>query len=224
MQFIYQIFGKLLYFIYSIVQNYGVSIIIFSIIAKLILLPFTIKQTKSMKEMSMINPELQKLQQKYKNNKQKLNEETMKLYQEHGVNPLGGCLPLLLQFPVIIGLFTVLREPHLWVFTEPGQFEMVNKAFLWLKDLGNPDPLYILPILAALTTYLSTKMTSSVQGAGNSQGQAMNKSMQMVMPVMIGWFALKFPAGLALYWVLQNILTFVQQYIMMRDTNKGAAK
>lgn len=218
MKILYELFGSLLHFIYTIVGNYGVSIIIFSIIAKLILLPITLKQTKSMQSMNKLQPEIQKLQKKYGNNKEKLNEETMKLYKEHNANPLGGCLPLLIQFPIIIGLFTVLREPEAYVFVD-GAFAAVDKVFLWLPDLSKYDPLRILPILAAVTTYLSMANSPSAQSSGNDQAKAMTNSMKFVSPLMIGFFAWTFPSGLALYWVMQSLLTYIQQAVTLKLTS-----
>lgn len=217
MSILYNIFGTMLLTIYNFVGNYGIAIIIFTIIAKLILLPITIKQTKSMQETSRIQPELQKLQKQYGKNREKLNEETMKLYQEHGVNPMGSCLPLIVQFPIIIGLFTVLREPTEWVFRTPEAYSAVNQSFLWF-DLSNPDPFFILPILAAATTYLYMTNTPT-QNIGNDQAQSMNKTMKIMSPLMIGGFATQFPAGLAMYWIVQNIITYIQQFVMLRSTN-----
>jgi len=203
-------FGLFLKYIYGFVNNYGWSIVIFTIIVKMILLPLTLKQSKSMKKMQDLNPKLKELQKKYAKDKQKLNEKTMELYQKEKVNPAGGCLPLLIQFPVLIALFQVLRMPEKYVFT-PEVYATVEKSFLWLKDLSNPDSLYILPILAAVTTYYQSKMMNT----GNVQNAQQN-TMTIVMPLMIGWFSLKFPSGLALYWVLSNLFQIAQQYYIMR--------
>ncbi len=212
MTILYELFGKMLYYIYSLVGNYGIAIILFSIIAKLILLPINIKQTKSMQATTKIQPEVQKIQKKYKENPEKLNEETMKLYKEHNINPMGGCLPLLIQFPIIIGLYRVLQQPQIYVFGSQGAYDAIDKAFLWLPSLGQPDPLHILPILAAVTTYLY--MSTSQTSGGNEQAQQMSQSMKFMSPLLIGFMAWTFPSGLALYWVIQNIFTFVQQILM----------
>lgn len=208
--------GKLLYYIYGIVKSYGLSIVVFTILVKLILLPLTIKQTKSMKQMQELNPKMKALQKKYGNDKQKLNEKTMELYKEYNVNPLsGGCLPLLLQLPILFALFKVLRMPELYVFT-PETYETVNKSFLWIKDLsaistfkesmGNPV-MWILPLLAAGTTYYQTKMVTPKGAEASSQS-----TMNVMMPLMIGYFSFSFPAGVSLYWVLSNMFQIVQQY------------
>lgn len=228
MDFLYQIFGWILFQIFEIVHNYGWAIIIFTIIAKVCLLPLNIKQTKSMKDMQRLQPELQKLQKKFKNNKEKLNEETLKLYQTFKINPAAGCLPLLIQFPILIGLYQTLLNPEKWVFNgTQGSFDM---SFLWLQDnlsflwvngsysLSTTDPLYILPVLAAVFTFATQKFTMSISpnADANDPNAKTQKVMLYFMPIMIGYMAINMPAGVALYWVVQNIFTFVQQFIMMR--------
>ncbi len=213
MSFIYQTMGKLLYGVYLVIQNYGLAIVLFTIIIKIVLLPLTLKQTNSMKKMNELQPQLQELQKKYKNNKEKLNEKMMQLYRENNYNPAGGCLPLLLQFPVLIGLFRVLQSPELYVFPKE-VYESVVQNFLWLPNLGEPDPIYILPVLAALTTYLSTKMVSNNATGDAAQTQ---KTMGIIMPLMIGWISIKFPSGLALYWVVSNLFQMGQQYMALRN-------
>jgi len=203
--------GKLLFYIYDIVNSYGLSIVVFTILVKLILLPLTIKQTKSMKQMQELNPKIKALQKKYGHDKQKLNEKTMELYRQHNVNPFAsGCLPLLLQLPVLFALFQVLRLPEVYVFT-PETYETVGKSFLWIKDLSASssfsDPIsYILPILAAVTTYYQSKMVTPKNAEGSQS------TMNVVMPLMIGYFSFSFPAGVTLYWVLSNLFQIVQQF------------
>ncbi|HZX46596.1 MAG TPA: YidC/Oxa1 family membrane protein insertase [Clostridia bacterium] len=203
--------GKLLFYIYDIVNSYGLSIVVFTILVKLILLPLTIKQTRSMKQMQELNPKIKALQKKYGHDKQKLNEKTVELYRQHNVNPFAsGCLPILIQLPVLFALFQVLRLPEVYVFT-PETYETVGKSFLWIKDLSASssfsDPIsYILPILAAVTTYYQSKMATP-KGAEGTQS-----TMNVVMPLMIGYFSFSFPAGVTLYWVLSNLFQIVQQY------------
>ncbi len=221
MEFLYQIFGWMLYQIYGIIHNYGLSIIIFTIFMKVLLLPLNIKQTKSMKDMQRLQPELQKLNKKYKNNKEKLNEETLKLYKTFKVNPAGGCLPILLQFPILIGLYQTLLHPDKWVFPEEVYKALLLNdgfSFLWINNLSVPDPIYVLPILAALFTFITQKFTMAAQPATNPDdpNAKTQKIMLYAMPIMIGYISISMPAGVALYWVVQNIFTFVQQFIMMR--------
>ncbi|HOO11413.1 MAG TPA: YidC/Oxa1 family membrane protein insertase [Bacillota bacterium] len=203
--------GKLLFYIYDIVNSYGLSIVVFTILVKLILLPLTIKQTKSMKQMQDLNPKIKALQKKYGHDKQKLNEKTIELYRQHNVNPFAsGCLPILIQLPVLFALFQVLRLPEVYVFT-PETYEKVGKSFLWIKDLSASssfsDPIsYILPILAAVTTYYQSKMVTPKNAEGSQS------TMNVVMPLMIGYFSFSFPAGVTLYWVLSNLFQIVQQF------------
>jgi YidC/Oxa1 family membrane protein insertase len=203
--------GKLLFYIYDIVNSYGLSIVVFTILVKLILLPLTIKQTKSMKQMQDLNPKIKALQKKYGHDKQKLNEKTIELYRQHNVNPFAsGCLPILIQLPVLFALFQVLRLPEVYVFT-PETYEKVGKSFLWIKDLSASssfsDPIsYILPILAAATTYYQSKMVTPKNAEGSQS------TMNVVMPLMIGYFSFSFPAGVTLYWVLSNLFQIVQQF------------
>ncbi len=197
--------GALLKFIFDIVGNYGISIIIFAIVVKLVLVPLTIKQTRSMKQMQEMQPKIKEIQSKYKNDKEKINIKTMELYKEHKANPLGGCLPMLVQLPVIFGMFTALRNPGLYVFGSEEIYRSIDTSFLWLSNLSDPD-LWILPIAAGITTYLSTLTMS----AGKSDNPT-QKMMLYMMPAMIIWWGRGFPAGLTLYWVISNLFQAVQQ-------------
>lgn len=217
MSILYQFFGWILSVIYRVIGNYGISIIIFTILAKLATLPLSFKQTKSMKEMQALQPELQKLQKKYKNNPERLNEETMKLYKLYNVSPMAGCLPLLIQFPIIMGLFGALRDPNQWFFPLVGGAEAVNTSFLWLPNLLEKDPYYILPILCVVLTFLTQKFTMTAQKGTMDEAAAKSQKMMLyLMPLMIGYAAINFPSGVALYWVVQSIFSFVQQFISLR--------
>lgn len=184
------------------VGNFGVSIIIVTILIKIALLPLTLKQDKSMKEMKKIQPELEKLKEKYANDKQMLNIKTMELYKEHKVNPLGGCLPLLLQLPILFALFGVLRNGII----------PKDSSFLWLK-LSVPDPFYVLPVLNGAVSFFQQKL----MGSADSNPQM--KNMMYIFPIMMIMFSLKMPSGLQLYWLTSSILAVVQQYFIMK---KGA--
>ncbi|KJS86950.1 MAG: membrane protein, partial [Peptococcaceae bacterium BICA1-8] len=170
---------------------------------KLALYPLSVKQMQSMKGMQLVQPKVQEIQKKYKNDKEKMNKAIMELYKEYNVNPASGCLPLLVQMPILIGLFTALRDYS---------FEPVAHAkFFWIGNLSNPDPLYILPILVAAATFVQSKITTPAStGASNST------SMMMLyfMPLFIGYISMKFAAGLALYWVIFNALGALQQYLI----------
>ena len=184
------------------VGNFGVSIIIVTILIKIMLLPLTLKQDKSMKEMKKIQPELEKLKEKYANDKQMLNIKTMELYKEHKVNPLGGCLPLLLQLPILFALFGVLRNGII----------PKDSSFLWLK-LSVPDPFYVLPVLNGAVSFFQQKL----MGSADSNPQM--KNMMYIFPIMMIMFSVKMPSGLQLYWLTSSILAVVQQYFIMK---KGA--
>jgi len=214
MSVLYNAFGFVLFQIYQLVNNYGIAIILFTLLVKFCILPLNIRQTKSMKEMQALQPELQKLQKKYKNNSAKLNQETTKLYKLYKINPLAGCLPLLLQLPIIYSLFGALRNPQLYVFIN-GDTTAVSQPFLWIPTLGEADPYYILPIFCVVFTFITQKMMTGAQG-GDPQQQKTQKMMLYIMPLFIGWAAMRMPAGVALYWVVQNIFTLVQQYFMLR--------
>ncbi len=202
--------GMLLKLIYDLINNYGLSIILFTIVVKLCLVPLTLKQMKSMKDLQVIQPKLKVLQEKYKDDKEKLNIKTMELYKEHSVSPFGGCLPLLIQLPILFGLFAVLRNPGLYVFGSEEIYASINTSFLWLANLTDPDPL-ILPLLAAATTFL----TSATQATAN-KGDQSQKIMMYFFPVMIFWWGKGFPAGLTLYWVVSNAFQVVQQMLISR--------
>lgn len=215
MNILYQAFGFVLYQIYNLVKDYGFAVILFTIIVKTIILPLNIKQTNSMREMQAVQPELNNLQKKYKNNPEKLNAETMKLYKLYNVNPMAGCLPLLIQLPIIWGLFGALRSPAKYVFTN-GNLSALRAGFYWIPDLGKSDPYFVLPILCVVLTFITQWYMMRFQNDGNKAAQSSQKVMLYVMPLMIGWFAVRMPAGVALYWVVQNAYTFVQQFLVMR--------
>lgn len=230
------IFGKLLGLIYTIVSDYGLSIMIFTLLVKLLLMPLSIAQINSTKNMSKIQPEVKKLQEKYKNDKETLNIKTMELYKEYKINPLAGCLPLLIQLPIIFGLFAALRDPAQYVFggDAAAASQALNKGFLWISDLGSPDflgPMLginegimaglpgILPILAAITTWL--QMHAS--GSGTQDNPTM-KSMVYTMPLMILFMGRTLASGLMLYWIVGNIFQIGQQYVQTHLSLKGETK
>lgn len=194
----------LLTFFYGItaslgMANYGVAIILITLSIKLVLYPLTVKQVKGMKAMQDLQPKMKELQEKYKGNSEKLNKEMAILYKESGVNPLSGCLPLIVQMPILMGIFFAIRDyqyAHL-------------PSFLWMADLSLPDPLYVLPILSAATTFIQQKQTST-------EGNAQTKMMMNLMPLFIGYISLTFPSGLVLYWVSSNVFQIAQQWWMYR--------
>lgn len=184
--------------------SYGLAIILLTVAVKILFYPLTVKQIKSMKAMRELGPKLKELQEKYKEDKGKGQEEVAQLYKKSGVNPLSGCLPLIIQMPFLSGLFYGIRN-----------FSYVSHpSFLWIKTLSGTDPLYILPVLAGITTYISSQQTMT-------DSSQQNKIMLLVMPFVIGYMAMKFPSGLGLYWVAGNIIQIVQQRLLYRTPSSS---
>ena len=213
--------------LYQLTGNYGVAIILLTLLVKLVLLPLTIKQTRSMIAMQKIQPEIKKLQEKYKDDKEKLSQEMMKFYKDNKINPLGGCLPLLLQMPVFIALFTVLRKylltpPTLIVgmtfnkllgfYSSGGVIVKIapkSAGFLWIRNLADTtktaDPTFVLLILLILTTWYSQKQVMT---------DPRQKNMLYIMPLITAFIGYSLPAGVVLYWLTTNALQIAQQFGM----------
>ena len=155
--FIARPLGMLLNFLYEFIQNYGITLLVFTLIVKVCLFPLYAKQVKSSARMSEMQPKLKELQRKYAHDRQTMNEKTMELYKTEKFNPAAGCLPVLLQMPIIFGLFALLRNPMMYM-TGDEMLIATHESFLWIMDLSQPDP-WILPILAALTTFISFMQT-----------------------------------------------------------------
>ncbi len=187
------------------IGSYGLAIILFTIALKIVLYPLTLKQMKSMYMMQQLGPKIKEIQDKYKGkDPQKMQQKIMELYREHNVNPMAGCLPLLIQMPILIALFQALR---LFEYRD-----VEDARFLWIDNLSEiNNEFYALAILAGLTTFLQTRLTTNM--ADQTQ-----KIMLYTMPLMIAYFATQVPAGLALYWVTFNILGIVQQYFVNKQT------
>ena len=214
---VYPLSQLITYFAEITGDNYGISIVIVTIIIRLVLLPLMLKQTKSSKAMQALQPEMAKLKEKYSSKdqqtQQKLQQETMALFQKHGVNPLAGCLPLVVQMPILIGFY------HAIMRTEA----IAEHTFLWF-DLGEKDPYFILPIVAGVTTFIQQKMMMA--GVANQNPQM--AMMLWLMPIMIVVFAISFPAALSLYWVVGNIFMIIQTYFVkgpdLRAAKDGGSK
>jgi YidC/Oxa1 family membrane protein insertase len=186
--------------IHSLVGNWGWSIIILTIVIKLIFYPLNAKAGRSMAQMKVLAPKMEKLKELYGDDRQKLNQAMMELYRTEKINPLGGCLPILVQIPVFIALYWVLLE----------SIELRHAPWLgWIQDLSAPDPYFILPVIYAVSMFVQTKINP--QPADPVQARVM-----LVMPIMFSVFFLFFPAGLVLYWVVQNLLSIVQQWHINR--------
>lgn len=254
--------GYILGFIYSFVSNYGWSLIIFTLAVKLILLPLGLKQQKSMTKMQLVQPKLLEIQKKYENDKQKQSEETMKLYKEYNISPMGGCLPMLIQLPILFGLYRVIYQPLTYMLhygeeqvaslmatlglEKTPQVEiaiakaenLVNFDFLGL-DLSvtpsfmNFNWLWLIPLLAGVTTFLTSKITTWINGNDKkkeeekkpqrvlnpeqkpaSNSESTMKTMTYIMPLMTTWIAFSFPAALGLYWIISNVVSIGQTLLL----------
>ncbi len=204
--------GYILFWIYKLVGNYGISLIILTVLVKCLLYPLYRKQIKSSANMTEIAEKSKVLQERYANDKEKLNEAMQDLYAKEGFNPMSGCLPMLIQFPIIMGLFALLRNPILYMPESAGSMMIMaaHESFLWIDDLAQPD-LWILPILAGVSTYFSFAMNSAMMNMGGPQASAksMNMIMKYVFPLSILWLARSYPAGLAIYWAGGQMLQII---------------
>ncbi|MBT4127268.1 MAG: membrane protein insertase YidC [Nitrospina sp.] len=186
---------KALQYFYEIFNNYGWAIIFVTIIIKIIFAPLTHKSFKSMKGMHKVQPYVKIIQERHKGDRQKMNEEMIELYKKHKVNPLGGCLPMLLQIPVFIGLY------HALFFS----IELRGAPFVgWVKDLSVADPYYVWPVIMGATMFLQQKLNPSI-------GDPMQQKIMMMLPIVFTFLFMSFPSGLVLYWTINNILTISQQ-------------
>jgi len=186
----------ILNFLFGFVQNYGIAIIILTTIIKIIFWPLGNMSYKSMNEMKKLQPKIEALKEKHKNDQTKIGQETMALYREHKVNPFSGCLPMLIQIPVFFGLYKALMY----------SIELRHSPFFfWIQDLSAKDPYYITPIIMGATQFISQKMTPAM-------GDPMQQKVMLLMPVIFTFFFLNFPSGLVIYWMFNNILQIGQQY------------
>ncbi len=186
-------------------HNYGIDIIILTILIKIIFWPLTHKSYKSMADMQKLQPLMQKLREKYKDDKERLNQEMMQLYKQHKVNPLGGCLPMLLQIPVFFALYKALLI----------SVELRHAPFFWwIQDLSAKDPYYITPIIMGLTMFIQQKMTPST-------GDPKMAKMMLIMPIIFTFMFLNFPSGLVIYWLVNNVLSIGQQMYTNRKLAHG---
>lgn len=193
---------EVLKFFNSFVKNYGVSIIILTVLIKLLFWPLTQKSYTSMKAMQKVQPEMAKIRVKFKNDKARLNKEVMDLYRKHKVNPLGGCLPMVIQIPVFFALYKVLLE-DIGLRHAPFMF--------WIQDLSAKDPYYITPVVMGITMFIQQKLTPTTMDS--AQAKILN-----YMPLIFTFMFLNFPSGLVIYWLVNNLLTILQQYLIHRKT------
>ncbi|MBO5409144.1 MAG: YidC/Oxa1 family membrane protein insertase [Clostridia bacterium] len=270
MNFIYVFLGTVMSYIYKFVNNFGFAIILFTVLVRACLLPLVVKQQKSMAHMQKMQPKLQELQKKYQYDKDKLNEETMKLYQQYKINPMSSCLPLFIQMPILIAIYGVIQNPITYILGHPVTEELkaaltvlcqnptdtqlnvvafVSNNFDKAKELlatiqtnftaeqfvmnfdffglnlgltpstsvaTNPI-LWVLPILAGLTTFLTSYITQKINGKTQTEEQkSQMKSMQLIFPFMTAYFCYILPAAMGLYWIVGNLIQIVQSFTLDR--------
>lgn len=204
--------------------SYGLSILAVTLIIRALLFPLMHRQMRSSKQMQVIQPELVKLQKKYKGNQEKLQQEMMKLFQKHNYNPFMGCLPILIQMPILIAFYNAIIRNS----------EIREHSFLWM-NLGQPDPIFLLPVLAAISTYVQLTVTRRMMPTPAEmtpqfeQQQQMFRMMQVVFPAMIMFIGITLPSALSLYWVYSNLISILQTYLLYRmvygtPVQEGAAR
>lgn len=271
------VLGPVLRFIYNLVNNYGLAIILFSIVVKLVLFPLSVKQYKSTAAMKKIQPELEKIQKKYGNDKEKLQKEQMALYEKYEINPMAGCLPMLIQMPILFALYRVIMMPLTYIsgiaestvskiaevlnvssqtvsanqigitemLNNPANFEKVKDiipnfnqidfSFLGLNLSDTPHfgipgsvseaALWIIPVLAGVTSLLSTVVMNKMSGVPQNQEQqnGQMKAMTYMMPLMSAYFCFILPSGMGIYWIINNVIAIAQQFVlnkvMFKDKN-----
>lgn len=273
MGWLYAVLGWMLRMIYSFVDNFGLAIILFTIVIKLLMLPLSIKQQKSMTKMQRVRPLLEYVQKKYKDDPQRMQQETMKIYKEEGASPAGGCLPLLIQLPILIGLYRVIQRPLTYILNLPAKeitllkkavvetvdkfkgmkagnvpeidifsnieaiadkvgeglsetvekvaslnFELFGIDFSQTPDfMGEITWLWLVPILAAGTAYLTSYVTRKLQAMPQTeQQQSSMKTMNMIMPMMSAVFCFMLPAGVGLYWIMSNVVQIAQTFLLSK--------
>ena len=195
----------LLDWMHELVGNWGLAIILLTVVVKAVLYPLSAAGYKSMANMRRVAPQLKKIQERYSNDREKLSREMMALYKKEGANPLGGCLPMLLPMPIFIALYWVLFE----------SVELRQAPFmLWIDDLAQMDPYFILPLLMGASTYMMQSLNPQV-------GDPMQQKMMKMMPIMFTVLFLFFPAGLVLYWLVNNLLSIAQQQFVYRQAEKA---
>ena len=208
---------KLMKWVYHYVGNYGIAIILLTVVSKVLFYPLTVKSMRSMKAMQALQPQVNALRAKYKSDPKKLQEETLALYRRHHVNPMGGCLPMIAQIPIFYALYLALSVS---VELQNATFLCFGRIFgfdFWICDLASHDPTYVLPILMGLTMFVQQKMTPTM-------GDPRQAKMMLVMPFVFTFMFLNLPAGLVLYWTVSNVLQILQQWYMDRPRSRGAAR
>lgn len=216
--------GFLLSWLYELIGNYGIALIIVTVIVKLCLYPVYAKSIKSTIKMTEVQPKMQEIQQKYAKDKALMNEKIAELYKEEGASMYGGCLPMIVQMIVIMGLFALLRNPMAYIDSDSMLFA-IHEPFLWIQDLAQPDK-WILPILAAVATFISTSLSQNTGAAGAAaqQTKMMTSVMKYFFPIMILWMARSYPAGLAIYWFGSQLIQIFYNIRFAKMRKQSAEK
>jgi len=234
--------GYALGFTVNVIGDYAIAIILFTILLKVVLLPISINQTKSQVKMQKVQPIVNKINEKYKHDKQKAQQKTMELYQKAKINPMAGCLPLIINMVLLISFFRVLLYPDTYIYYNGGPIShtLLSGSFLWIENLSNPDllaniPLFanivpenlhatipgIMPILTALVTLFSfNSMSAGTTQQAEGSSAAMMKSMKYVMPLMFLMLGARYPGSLMLYWTVSSVFQMIQQPIIKKLVNK----
>ena len=208
---------KLMNWVYHHVGNYGIAIILITLVSKVLFYPLTVKSMRSMKAMQALQPQINALRSKYKSDPQRMQRETLDLYRKYKVNPAGGCLPMIAQIPIFYGLYLALSVS---VELQGASFLCFGRVFgvdLWICDLASQDPTYVLPILMGVTMFVQQKMTPVA-------GDPRQAKMMLIMPFVFTFMFLNLPAGLVLYWTVSNVLQILQQWYMDRPAARGTAR
>ena len=215
--------GFLLSWLYELIGSYGIALIIVTVIVKLCLYPVYAKSIKSTMKMTEVQPKIQEIQQKYAKDRELMNEKMTELYKEEGVSMYGGCLPMVVQMIVIMGLFALLRNPMAYIDSDSMIFA-IHEPFLWIQDLAQPDK-WILPIMAAVATFIATLMSqNATAGANAQQTKMMNSIMKYFFPIMILWMARSYPAGLAIYWFGSQLIQIFYNMRFAKMRKESAEK
>src|SRR5262245_5546429 len=208
---------KLMNWLHRYIPNYGVVIILITVVSKALFYPLTVKSVRSMKAMQSLQPQVNSLRAKYKNDPRKLQEETLALYRRQGVNPMGGCLPMVAQVPIFYALYLALSVS---VELQNSPFLCFGRLFgvhLWICDLASHDPTYVLPVLMGISMFMQQKMTPTM-------GDPRQARMMLVMPFVFTFMFLNLPSGLVLYWFVSNVLQILQQWWMDRPRRQRTVK
>ena len=205
-------FAWILSMLYKLIGNYGITLIVFTVLTSAAMLPLFASQMKNTGKMAALQPKMAEIQSRYADDKETQNRKLQELYAKENYKPTAGCAPMVIQLIIVFALFAVLRNPLSFKAVANEAFMMAtHEKFGWMNDLSQPDP-WVMPILAAITQFMVTKATNSAQ-PGNGQN-TMNKMMLYFFPLMLLWLGRSMPAGLCMYWVVRSLISFVQTVVL----------